>query len=136
MHTVLVTRAIDVALELIADDLVAGGVPLPGVEPRTWQTWDPSESVILLGGDGSGMGVWSNLGLPQAEGLAHLADQVQDWAVEELARVGRPTNWPVCPEHPANHPLQAIVADGRAVWACPRSGDVHAEIGHLVLLRQ
>ncbi len=101
------------------EDLTAGGVPLPHVEPKKWQTWDPSESVMLFAADGSGMGVWLDLGLSEAHRLAHLADQVQEWAVGELARLGRPTNWPVCAAHPVNHPLRATVEDGRAIWACP-----------------
>lgn len=126
-----VTRAIDGALDLIARDLVVGGVPLPRVEPTAWQDWDPSESVMLFAPDGSGMGVWLDLGLPAAMGLAHLADQVQEWAVEELARLGRPTNWPVCPAHPVNHPLRASVDDHRAVWACPAGDRPSSPIGGL-----
>jgi hypothetical protein len=56
---------------------------------------------------------------------------VQDWAVEELCAEGLPTNWPQCPEHPRHHPLAAVVRAGRAVWACPKSGDEIAEIGSL-----
>jgi hypothetical protein len=128
-HTVLVTRAIDVALELVALDLVAGGVPLPRIERRKWQDWEPSESVWLFAADGSGMGVWLNLGLSDADGLAHLADQVQDWAVEELARLGRPSNWPVCAAHPVNHPMRPVVEQGRAAWACPAGGGASVPIG-------
>ena len=61
------------------------------------------------------MGVWFDLGLDDDHALVHLADQVQEWVVEELARLGRPTNWPVCASHPANHPRQALVRDGRAI---------------------
>jgi hypothetical protein len=123
------TRAIDAALDLIAHDLVAGGVPLPRVEPEAWQTWEPSESVKLFAADGTGMGVWLDLGLPEADALAHLADQVQEWAVEEMARLRRPTNWPACVAHPANHPLQAVVDGGRAVWVCPAGAEVSVPIG-------
>ncbi len=118
-HTVPMTRAIDKALGRILDDLAAGGVPLPRVEPSTWQIWAPSESLELFAADHSGMGVWLDLRLPADQALAHLADQVQEWAVEELARLGRPTNWPVCEAHPANHPQRPVVEHGRAVWACP-----------------
>lgn len=114
-----------------AEDLVAGGVPLPRIEPSRWQDWDPSESVMLFAADGSGIGVWLDLGLSQAHGLAHLADQVQDWAVEELARLGLPTNWPACAAHPTNHPLQATVEGGRAVWVCPGGGAASSPIGKL-----
>lgn len=131
-HTALVNRLIDALLDLIVKDLVAGDVPVPRVEPTTWQDWDPSESVMLFAADGSGMGVWLNLGLPQAQGLAHIADQVQDWAVEELARLGRPANWPVCSAHPVNHALQATVEGGQAVWACPTGSAAALPIGGLL----
>jgi hypothetical protein len=124
-------RAIDIALELIANDLVAGDVPVPRIEQTTWQDWDSSESVMLFAADGSGQGVWLDLGLPQAERMAHLADQVQDWAVEELARLGRSTNWPACPDHPATHPLEAAAENDRAVWACPARGATSSPIGGL-----
>jgi hypothetical protein len=126
-----VTRAIDEVLGLIFKDLAAGGVPLPRVEPTTWQTWEPSESVILLAADRSGMGVWLDLTLSEDLALAHLADQVQEWVVEELARLGRPTNWPSCPAHPDNHPRQAVVEHGRAVWACPIGAADSSPVGEL-----
>lgn len=68
------TRAIDEVLDLILDDLAAGGVPLPRVEPTTWQTWEPSDSVMLFGADRSGTGVWLDLTLSDDQALAHLAD--------------------------------------------------------------
>lgn len=112
-------RSIDAALDLISKDLMVGGVSLPRVEPTTWQDWDPAESVMLSAAGGSGMDVWLDLSRSRAHGLAHMADQVQVRAVEELARLGRPTNWPVCAAHPVNHPLEATVEGGQAVWACP-----------------
>jgi hypothetical protein len=86
---------------------------------------------MLFGADGSGMGVWLDLSKSHAERLAHLADQVQDWAVEELARLGRPTNWPACPAHPVIHPLKATVEDGHAVWSCPHGSAASSPIGRL-----
>ena|SRR5690348_5297343 len=131
-HNVRMTRAIDEALDLIVSDLVAGGVPVPRVEPTARQDLDPSESVMLFADDGSGMGVWLDLRLPAAQQLAHLADQVQEWAVEELVRLGLPTNWPACAAHPANHPLQASVVDDRAVWVCPVGEHPSLPIGGLL----
>lgn len=130
-QTGAVTRAIDIALGLIAQDLVMAEVPLPRIELIAWLDLQPSESVMLFTPDGCGVGVWLDLRLPQADGLAHLADQVQDWAVEELARLGRPTNWPACAAHPASHPRQATVEGGRAVWACPVGGAVSSPIGEI-----
>jgi hypothetical protein len=126
-----VNREIDAAIDLISKDLMAGGVPLPRVEPKAWQNLEPSQSVMLFAADGSGMGVWLDLSQPHAERLAHLADQVQEWAVEELARLRRPTNWPVCPAHPVNHPLKANVESGQAVWACPHRNAASSPVGGL-----
>jgi len=77
------------------------------------------------------MGVWLDLSQSHAERLAHLADQIQEWAVEELARLHRPTNWPVCPAHPVNHPLKATVENGQAVWACPQGDTAPSPVGEL-----
>ena len=126
-----VTCAIDEVLGIILKDLAATGVPLPRVEPSTWQTWEQSESVMLFAADGTGMGVWLDLSLSEDMALAHLADQVQEWVIEELARLGRSTNWPICAAHPANHPRQAVVEHGRAVWACPIGAADAAHMGEL-----
>lgn len=63
--------------------------------------------------------------------VAMVADQFQDWAVEELCSMGRSTSWPECPIHPRSHPLAAVVDGTRAVWRCPKSEQVIAEIGAL-----
>lgn len=80
-----------------------------------------------------GMGVW----IPTeetslAEQVRLLADQVQEWEVEELWRAGRSATRPECPEHPNSHPLKPAI-DGKdtAVWRCPRSGHVICAIGAL-----
>jgi hypothetical protein len=61
-----------------------------------------------------------------------VADQVQDWAVEELCSMGRSTSWPECPLHRNSHPLEAAADGTRAVWRCLKSGEVIAEIGALI----
>jgi hypothetical protein len=65
------------------------------------------------------------------EQIAWVADQVQEWAVEELWTAGQPTNWPPCPEHPGTHPLAPAVHGGAAEWMCPKSERVVSEIGRL-----
>src|SRR5262249_16234681 len=77
----------------------------------------------VCGGGSGGMGVWvPAVETSLAEQVWWLADQVQEWEVEALWRVGRSATWPECPEHPNSHPLQPDV-DGEdgAVWRCPRS---------------
>jgi hypothetical protein len=78
------------------------------------------------------MGVWFDRAESAAEQVARLADQVQEWEVEELAAQGRPATWPQCPEHPSSHPLTPEVGpDETAVWRCPRSQRVAGRIGQL-----
>ncbi|WP_296601912.1 hypothetical protein [Nocardioides sp.] len=117
------------ALDRILHDLT--DIPAPRVEPSDWQDWPGAESACLWAPDGSGTGVWLDTALPPAEQVVHLADQVQEWAVEELCAARRPTNWPRCPEHPDNHPMTPVVVDSRATWCCPRSGRAVVEIGRL-----
>ncbi|GAA4114885.1 hypothetical protein GCM10022215_13340 [Nocardioides fonticola] len=116
----------------VLHDLEVCAAPIPRIEESDWQTWPGAESAMLGDVDGSGTGVWVDTTASAAERLAMLADQVQDWAVESVRR-GTRSNWPPCPAHPANHPLQAVVVDDAAVWRCPRSAEVVAEIGHLVV---
>jgi hypothetical protein len=83
--------------------------------------------------DAAGAGVGSRgirvqVGLPLPERLADLADQLQEWEVEELAVAGRPATWP---EHPDSHPLAPQARRDQAVWCCPASGQVISIIGAL-----
>ncbi|WP_146197026.1 hypothetical protein [Serinibacter arcticus] len=90
--------------------------------------------VSALIGTSAGTGVAVALGASEPERVARVADVVQEWWIEELWATS-PTNWPPCPEHPDSHPLQAVVAVERAVWACPTGGRVHHEIGALPAVR-
>jgi hypothetical protein len=117
-------------------DLEAAHVPEPRlvVEPRFFSPGEPA--VVLYAPDGSGQGVRLLQDAPYPDQLAHLADQVQEWAVEVLWAEGKSAVWPQCPDHPASHPLKPGVADdftssASAVWQCPKSGTVVAPIGEL-----
>lgn len=115
-------------------DLEAGRVPSPRVEASDWNPGNPG--AMLYGEDGRGWGISLRADAPPAEQLAHLADQVQEWAVEDLWSAGRSAVWPSCPDHPDSHPLQPQVADeftpdAAAVWRCPKSGHAIAAIGEL-----
>jgi hypothetical protein len=81
--------------------------------------------------DGTGYGVWVRGDEGFEACVARLADQLQDAAVEALPGLGRPAVWSECPDHPGRHPLQALILDGLAVWACPREGRVVARVGEL-----
>lgn len=119
------------ALPPVLHDLRATGGPLPGVEDSDWQPAAGAESALLRSPDGSGMGVWVDTAASAADQVSMLSDQVQEWVIEELARLGRPTNWPRCPHHPDTHPMAATADGDRAVWTCPKSGAVVTEIGLL-----
>ena len=119
------------AMALVLHDLEVTGAPVPQIEEGGWHDYPGAESAVLWAEDRSGMGVWVDSGVSEAEQTAMLADQVQEWLVEELCRIGRATNWPPCPEHPHNHPLAAVVQEGRARWTCPRSGISVGEVGRL-----
>jgi len=126
---------LDRALAAVLHDLEATGAPVPRVAPSSWQERPTAQSAHLRSEDGSedgsGVGVWVDTAAAPAEQLAMVADQVQEWAVAELGSRGRPTNWPVCGEHPSSHPLEPAVVGGVAVWRCPRSGRPACEVGRL-----
>jgi len=118
------------ALETVLRDLRA---QCP-VQPDIREDGDEPNRVMLYAPDGSGQGVYAEPDGRPAMLLAHVADQVQEWAVEALWGQGEPAVWPVCPTHPDTHPLAAIVEEGDeadAVWVCPRTGNTEARIGEL-----
>jgi hypothetical protein len=107
---------------------------VPDVRHEAWADEGPDYVYAYIGPPGlaGGVGVQLNRAEPAAEQVARLADQVQEWEVEELCARGRPATWPRCPEHPDSHPLTPEVApDGTAVWRCPRSARVAGVIGRL-----
>ncbi|WP_121191740.1 hypothetical protein [Motilibacter peucedani] len=122
---------LEAALTVLLRDLSAPGGVVPDVRDVPWQPYPGTASCMLHAADGSGMGVFIELGRPTAEQVAHLADQVQEWAVEALWTLSASTSWPPCPHHPGSHPLQAEEHDGRAVWCCPVDRHVVTEVGRL-----
>lgn len=114
-------------------DLRAAGAIVPDIRAEAHEVPDPDTVCAWIQHPRSigSMGLRVRLALPPAERLADLADQVQEWEVEELAAAGRPATWPQCPDHPGSHPLSPGTNDGEAVWSCPASGRVVARIGAL-----
>ena len=119
------------AIAPVLRDLQATGAPRPVIESSDWQPAEDAESALLRSPDGSAMGVWVDTGASAAYQISRLSDQVQEWVIEELAGLGRPTNWPPCPHHSDTHPMAATADGERAVWTCPKSGAVVSEIGLL-----
>lgn len=122
--------ALSEALAPVLDDLRNCGGPVPDVRDEQSPFQFPGRvTAILWAADGSGQGVFAMAEEPLAQRIASVADQVQEWAVEELCRTHRPATWPECPWHRNSHPLAAVVRDGQAVWTCPRSECTASSIG-------
>jgi hypothetical protein len=123
----------EAALEALApafEDL-ARTCPVPAsIVDEPWSDHGPS--LMMLGPDGSGAGVWVDLERPAPQRVVHVADQVQEWAVEALWGAGFAAVWPACDLHPGTHPLEATLDGlGQPVWACPSEGVAQARIGRL-----
>jgi hypothetical protein len=116
-------------------DLRAAGAIVPEVRYEAREDRGPDYVCAFIapaGRTADGQGVWVELAASLSERVVQLADQVQEWEVEELCAAGRPATWPECPEHPASHPLEPVMDDdGAAVWRCPRSGLAICAIGEL-----
>ncbi|PZA21627.1 hypothetical protein DMO24_09310 [Modestobacter versicolor] len=110
-------------------DLRRTGAPLPArLEDSDWDQSTDSATAMLWSAGGSGVGIRVFRDASLVDQVVDVTDQVQEWAVEELAVSGR-TDWPPCPKHPGTHPLRAERHDGAAWWACPRDGTPVAEVG-------
>lgn len=116
-------------MEPVLHDLRKAGIPSPLVEDCDWTEDSGIAAAMLRSRDGSGTRVWVARSAPAFERVAELADQVQEWAVEELW--GQGSNWPQCPQHPSSHPMQATTRNGAAVWVCPADQAVAVAIGTL-----
>ena len=113
-------------------DVQASGAVSPVIWEETQDgVHDEWVSVMLWSADGTGMGVFIPTEPTAADQVARLAEQVQEWEIEELAAAGLAT-WPECPDHPDSHPLEPAAAEqNQAVWRCPRSGHVISQVGAL-----
>jgi hypothetical protein len=126
-----VDSALAEALTPVLRDLERSGSVIPEVRDDEWPGLEGQATAGLRSPDGSGQGIFVMTGESLPQRIASVADQVQEWAVEELCSVGRPTNWPQCPNHRSSHPLSAVMQNGRAVWTCPATGRLVSEIGQL-----
>ncbi len=130
MDAGVVDELLSEAMAPVLRDLRSAGIASPRVEDRDWTELPDSVSAMLWSPDGSGVGVHVSRSLQGFERVAMVADQVQEWAIEELWGQA-PTNWPMYPHHPDSHPMTATTRDGTAVWACPADRGPFAPIGAL-----
>ena len=121
------------SLEPVLRDLRSSGAIVPEVREEAHDDLGPECVHAWIGRPGStgAQGIRVLVSLPPPERLADLADQLQEWEIEELAAAGRPATWPECPAHPGSHPLAPEARGGRAAWCCPLSGQVISGIGAL-----
>jgi hypothetical protein len=127
-------------LEPILRDMRSSGAVVPDVLEEAHDDLGPDYVYAWIRPpDGAGFqdvgsqSIHVQVSLPPPERLADLADQLQDWEVEELAAAGRPATWPECPQHPDSHPLAPQARGDQAAWCCPASGQVIGAIGTLRL---
>ena len=118
------------ALGPVLRDIRATGVPEPEVRDEDWADDPELATAMLYSADGSGAGVRVDRSEPEPHRIAMMADQVQEWVIEELWPTA-PTNWPPCPDHPDTHPLTAKVAHGYAMWTCPADDSTVVAVGSL-----
>lgn len=118
------------AMEPVLRDLRGAGVAPPRVEDDDWTDDADCASAMLWSPDGSGRGVYVSRLVPECERVAAVADQVQEWVIEELWGQA-PTNWPPCPRHPDHHPMRAVPREGAAVWECPADETLVSPVGAL-----
>jgi hypothetical protein len=125
------------AMAPVLRDLEVSGAIVPDVryEAHADEGRDGREGVHawIKGDDTSGWNVWTPTEESSpAEQVWWLAQQVQEWEIEELWHEGRSTTWPECPEHPNSHPLEPGIDGGdTAVWRCPISQNISCAIGEL-----
>lgn len=119
------------ALDVVLRDITSLDVPEPEIRDTIWIKDPAYPSAMLWSTGGAGTGISVSLTDPQAERLARVADQVQDWVIEELWSRREPTNWPPCPTHPNSHPLICVTRNGTAVWACPIDQTEFSSVGSL-----
>lgn len=122
-------EVLQVALGPVLADLRSTGAPVPRVQPSGWTEDEALPAAMLWSPDGSGVGIFVRAHDPEVSRVAHAAEQVQEWVVEE--RPGGDSTWPVCPLHPGTHPLSPVVVDGVARWVCARDRAVVARLGDL-----
>jgi hypothetical protein len=120
-------------LEPVLQDMRSSGAIVPDIGEEAHDDLGPDCVCAWIhspGGVGS-QGIRVQVSLLAPERLADLADQLQEWEIEELAAAGRPATWPECPQHPGTHPLAPQARSGQAAWCCPASGQAISVIGAL-----
>jgi hypothetical protein len=114
-------------------DLGVTGMRLPDV--REEARYDcPADHVCAWIQEPNGQGA-SGISIltlvPQALRVSLLAEQIQNWAADQLHDAGRLPEWPVCPDHSAGGRAFPRVTGESPVWICAETGHVISTIGYL-----
>ena len=118
------------ALEPILRDIATLRAPAPMLRDENW-TNDPTTAAARAWSlDGTGTGIYVSLNAPEPERIAAIAEQVQEWIIEQQWGTSA-SNWPPCPTHPDTHPLQVRMHDDRATWTCPTDGTSFWRVGSI-----
>ena len=114
-------------------DLAVTGMRLPDIreETRVDRSDDHVHAWIQEPDGERGSGISILMLVPPASRVSLLAEQIQNWALDQLHDAGRTQAWPVCPDHPAGGEALAQVIEGSAVWFCWEGGHVMSAIGDL-----
>ena len=121
------------AAPLLAD-LAASSLGLPDIRDEAHEEREAAVCGWIQGPGRTGEGIWVLLDSSPAEQIAQLAEQLQNWAADQLDDAGRPPEWPECPQHPSPpRRLDPQVREGRAAWVCPETGQIIWPVGELVM---
>jgi hypothetical protein len=122
------------AAEPLLADLAASSLDVPDIRDEAHEEREAAVCGWIQGPGQTGEGIWVLLDSPPAEQVTQLAEQVQNWAADQLHDAGRPPEWPQCPQHPSPpHRLDPQLRDGRASWVCWQTGQVIWPVGELVM---
>lgn len=120
------------AVAPVLRDLEATGQTLPDIREEAHE--DRGQDAVCAWihhpASGGGEGISVELYCGPALRLYYLAEQLQRWKNDELIDAGR-RPWPECPDHDGCFALSPDTRDDVAVWCCPQTGRVIAEIGRL-----
>ena len=113
-------------------DLEAAGLRLPDIREEVRYGCDPAQVCAWIEEvDGGGSGIVILKELPAPERVALLAEQIQNWAADQLHDASLYPEWPVCPIHPAAGRAHPEVRDAAAVWVCSQARHPISAIGSL-----
>jgi hypothetical protein len=75
------------------------GAQVPELGDEDWGGNPQSVTAMMHSSDGTAIGVQVSLEAAEPDRIVEVAEQVQEWAIEQLWGTTA-TNWPVCPNHP------------------------------------